>query len=100
LPSTDINRDRPSPGPATPTLWTIGLLPYADTGAVTLVLQDTDTAGAENLQVQILTKPAWAAIVAPAGDCSAGSVRRVPAADIAALVVGSISMIKYAHTEQ
>jgi len=40
-------------------LWTIGLLPYADTGAVTLVLQDTDTAGAENLQVQILTKPAW-----------------------------------------
>jgi molybdopterin/thiamine biosynthesis adenylyltransferase len=41
------------------TLWTLGLLPYADTGAVTLALQDTDTADSDNVQVQILTKPSW-----------------------------------------
>jgi molybdopterin/thiamine biosynthesis adenylyltransferase len=40
-------------------LWTISLLPYSDTGAVTLFLQDTDTAELGNLPIQILTKPGW-----------------------------------------
>jgi hypothetical protein len=40
-------------------LWTISLLPYADTGAVTLFLQDTDIAELGNLPIQILTKPSW-----------------------------------------
>jgi len=40
-------------------LWTIGLLPYVDTGAATLVLQDTDVAEFGNLPIQILTKPSW-----------------------------------------
>jgi hypothetical protein len=41
------------------TLWMLGLLPYADPGAVELFLQDGDAAGAENLDVQLLTRFAW-----------------------------------------
>lgn len=41
------------------TLWTIGLLPYADPGAVTLFLQDADKSEGGNLPIQILTKPEW-----------------------------------------
>ena len=41
------------------TLWTIGLLPYADPGAVKVVLQDVDKSEAGNLPIQILTKPEW-----------------------------------------
>lgn len=40
-------------------LWTIGMLPYADPGAVSLFLQDFDTSEAGNLPIQILTKPQW-----------------------------------------
>lgn len=40
-------------------LFTLGLLPYADPEAVQLVLQDCDTAGPENLPVQILTGHDW-----------------------------------------
>jgi molybdopterin/thiamine biosynthesis adenylyltransferase len=41
------------------TLWTLGLLPYEDTDAVTLLLQDPDTTEVDNLQVQILSRPSW-----------------------------------------
>lgn len=41
------------------TLWMLGLLPYADPTAVELFLQDTDTSGAENLDVQLLTRYRW-----------------------------------------
>jgi len=41
------------------TLWTIGLLPYADPGAVTLFLQDADKSEGGNLPIQILAKPEW-----------------------------------------
>jgi molybdopterin/thiamine biosynthesis adenylyltransferase len=41
------------------TLWMLSLLPYADPGAVELVLQDTDTSGPENLDTQILTRFSW-----------------------------------------
>ena len=41
------------------TLWVLGLLPYADPGAVELVLQDIDTSGPENLDVQLLTRYGW-----------------------------------------
>ena len=37
----------------------LGLLPYADPTAVELFLQDTDTSGAENLDVQLLTRCRW-----------------------------------------
>ena len=40
-------------------LWVLGLLPYRDPSAVHLVLQDTDSCGPENQDVQILTKPSW-----------------------------------------
>lgn len=40
-------------------LWVLGLLPYADPGAVHLVLQDMDTSGPENRDVQILTTASW-----------------------------------------
>jgi hypothetical protein len=40
-------------------LWMLGLLPYADPGAVELVLQDIDTSGPENLDVQLLTRYGW-----------------------------------------
>lgn len=40
-------------------LWILGLLPYHDPAEVLLLLQDPDTAAPENLDVQILTKPAW-----------------------------------------
>lgn len=40
-------------------LWTIGMLPYADPGAVLLFLQDFDTSEAGNLPIQILTRPHW-----------------------------------------
>lgn len=40
-------------------LWTIGLLPYDDPGAVTLVLQDLDVSEPGNLPIQILTQPKW-----------------------------------------
>lgn len=41
------------------TLWVLGLLPYADPAGVELLLQDFDTSGPENLDVQILTKHSW-----------------------------------------
>ena len=41
------------------TLWTIGILPYADPSAVTMFLQDADKSEAGNLPMQILTKPEW-----------------------------------------
>jgi hypothetical protein len=41
------------------TLWTIGLLPYADPGAIALFLQDADKSEAGNLPIQILTQPTW-----------------------------------------
>jgi len=41
------------------TLWTIGMLPYADPGAVLLFLQDFDTSEAGNLPIQILARPHW-----------------------------------------
>jgi molybdopterin/thiamine biosynthesis adenylyltransferase len=41
------------------TLWLLGLLPYADPGAVELFLQDGDAVGPENLDVQLLTRFAW-----------------------------------------
>ena len=41
------------------TLWILGLLPYADPGLVSLVLQDSDISGAENLDVQVLTDYQW-----------------------------------------
>jgi hypothetical protein len=40
-------------------LWTIGLLPYADPGLVSLFLQDADASELGNLAIQVLTKPAW-----------------------------------------
>jgi hypothetical protein len=40
-------------------LWVLGLLPYRDPSAVHLVLQDMDTCGPENADVQILTRPNW-----------------------------------------
>ncbi len=40
-------------------LWTIGLLPYADPGMVSLFLQDADKSEVGNLAVQLLTKPDW-----------------------------------------
>jgi hypothetical protein len=40
-------------------LWILGLLPYWDTSKVRLLLQDFDTAGLENLDVQVLTEPRW-----------------------------------------
>lgn len=40
-------------------LWMIGMLPYADPGAVSLFLQDFDRSEAGNLPIQILTKPHW-----------------------------------------
>ncbi len=40
-------------------LWILGLLPYWDTSKVRLLLQDFDTAGLENLDVQVLTEPLW-----------------------------------------
>lgn len=41
------------------TLFALDLLPWADTGAVTLVLNDADHVGPENLNVQILSEPRW-----------------------------------------
>lgn len=41
------------------TLWVLGLLPYADPGAVEFFLQDIDTSGPENLDVQLLTRNSW-----------------------------------------
>lgn len=40
-------------------LWTIGLLPYADPGMVSLFLQDADKSEVGNLAIQLLTKPDW-----------------------------------------
>jgi hypothetical protein len=40
-------------------LWMIGLLPYCDTGLVSLFLQDADQSEFGNLAIQILTKPGW-----------------------------------------
>jgi hypothetical protein len=40
-------------------LWVLGLLPYVDPGNMHLVLQDLDTSGPENLDVQILTRRHW-----------------------------------------
>jgi hypothetical protein len=40
-------------------LWVLSLLPYADAAAVELYLQDTDTSGPENLDVQLLTRFSW-----------------------------------------
>lgn len=40
-------------------LWTIGLLPYADPGLVSLFLQDADKSELGNLAIQVLTKPDW-----------------------------------------
>ncbi|WP_035703330.1 hypothetical protein [Bradyrhizobium genomosp. I (2014)] len=40
-------------------LWTIGLLPYADPGMVSLFLQDVDKSEVGNLAIQLLTKPDW-----------------------------------------
>jgi ThiF family len=40
-------------------LWFLGLLPYRDPGSVQLFLQDVDVVGPENLDVQILARPAW-----------------------------------------
>jgi hypothetical protein len=41
------------------TLSILGLLPYADGCDLSLVMQDFDDAGPENLLVQVLTEPAW-----------------------------------------
>lgn len=41
------------------TLWILGLLPYADPTAVELFLQDIDTSGPENLDIQLLTRFPW-----------------------------------------
>ncbi len=41
------------------TLWTLSLLPYSDPTGVTLLLQDPDISGPENLDTQILTTHAW-----------------------------------------
>lgn len=41
------------------TLLGLSLLPYHDRSEVRLVLQDGDIAASENLDVQILTRPAW-----------------------------------------
>ena len=40
-------------------LWVMGLLPYNDPGAVSLVLQDMDTSGPENQGIQVLTDGNW-----------------------------------------
>lgn len=40
-------------------LWVLGLLEYADPTAVQLFLQDTDTSGPENLDIQLLTRYPW-----------------------------------------
>jgi len=40
-------------------LFVLDLLPFPDTAAVTLFLQDDDTAGRENLAVQVLTTDRW-----------------------------------------
>ncbi|MCP3468458.1 hypothetical protein [Bradyrhizobium sp. CCGUVB23] len=40
-------------------LWTIGLLPYADPGMVSLFLQDADKSEVGNLAIQLLTRPDW-----------------------------------------
>lgn len=37
----------------------LGVLPYWNPGSVRLLLQDFDTAGPENLGVQVLTEPSW-----------------------------------------
>ncbi|WP_395015315.1 hypothetical protein [Dongia sp.] len=37
----------------------LSFLPYADAGAVQLLLQDFDSVGPENISVQVLTRPAW-----------------------------------------
>lgn len=39
--------------------FTLGLLPWRDTGDIALLLQDGDRAGPENLMVQLLTDHAW-----------------------------------------
>lgn len=41
------------------TLFALDLLPWADTAEVTLVLNDSDRVGPENLNVQILSEPRW-----------------------------------------
>lgn len=41
------------------TLWTLGLLPYADPSSVNLTLQDFDISGVENLDTQVLTNYQW-----------------------------------------
>jgi len=41
------------------TLWTLGMLPYRDTGSVHLMLQDGDISGLENMETQVLTQPGW-----------------------------------------
>ncbi len=41
------------------TLWVLGLLPYLDPRSVELFLQDADTSGPENLDVQLLTRYNW-----------------------------------------
>lgn len=40
-------------------LWTIGLLPYADPGLVSVLLQDADKSELGNLAILVLTKPDW-----------------------------------------
>lgn len=40
-------------------LWVLGLLPYNDPSEVHVIMQDTDTCGPENLDIQILTKHQW-----------------------------------------
>jgi hypothetical protein len=40
-------------------LWVLGFLPYSDPANVHLVLQDMDTSGPENSEIQILTRPHW-----------------------------------------
>jgi molybdopterin/thiamine biosynthesis adenylyltransferase len=41
------------------TLWILGLLRYANPDDVELLLQDADTSGPENLDVQLLTRFSW-----------------------------------------
>lgn len=40
-------------------LFILSLLPYVDCGAVSLLLQDADSAGPENLHTQVLTEHGW-----------------------------------------
>lgn len=41
------------------TMFVLGLLPYADTADVALLIHDSDTIGPENLDTQILTEHSW-----------------------------------------